>query len=153
MTRHSLRENRTKCRVLVGEDNGVNRLLVIQLLEKWGNTVVAVTNGREVLAALENSSEPFDLLLLDVQMPELDGFQTAAIIREREKLTGQHLPITAMTGLAMKGDRERCLDAGMDGYIVKPIQTKVLFDTIENTRSAHAKSRPGNPASKLALGS
>jgi len=143
LTRHSLRQNRTRCRILLGEDNAVNREIVVRLLEKWGNTVVAMTNGREVLAALEGTSEAFDLLLMDVQMPELDGFETTAAIRMREKVTGAHLPIIAMTARAMKGDRELCLEAGMDGYITKPIQTRVLFDIIESIGSILAKSRPG----------
>src|SRR5205085_10737532 len=115
--------------------------------------------GAAALAALERA--PFDLLLMDLQMPEMDGFEATALIRAREKTTGRRLPIVAMTAHAMKGDRERCLGAGMDGYIAKPIHAKELFETITNLapRTARAEQpspgpRPGeagfNPAAALA---
>jgi CheY-like chemotaxis protein len=87
--------------------------------------------------------QPFDLVLMDVQMPEMDGLQAAAVIREKEKTTGRHLPIIALTAHAMKGDRERCLNAGMDGYVSKPIQPKQLFKAIEDLhrKSAQAEAR------------
>lgn len=115
-------------RVLVAEDNVVNQRLILRVLEKRGYLVAVTGNGREALARLER--EPFDLLLMDVQMPELDGFETTALIRSQEKTTGKHLPIIAMTAHAMKGDRERCLNAGMDGYISKPVQMKELMDVV-----------------------
>jgi two-component system sensor histidine kinase/response regulator len=130
VTRHSLREARRAGRILLAEDNAVNRQLALQLLEKHGYIVVNATNGREALAVLEK--EAVDVVLMDVQMPEMDGFEATMAIREREKRTGAHVPILAMTAHAMKGDRERCLAAGMDGYISKPIQTKELFETIEH---------------------
>ena len=116
-------------RVLLAEDNAVNQRLVIKLMEKRGDTVVVTNNGVEALAALEHGK--FDVVLMDVQMPEMGGFEAATRIREREKLTGEHIPIIAMTAHALKGDRERCLEAGMDAYVSKPIQSRLLFDAIE----------------------
>jgi signal transduction histidine kinase/ActR/RegA family two-component response regulator len=115
--------------VLLAEDNLINQQLAIELLQMRGHTVKLAGNGLEVLAALERES--FDVILMDVQMPEMDGFQTTAAIREREKQTGRHVPIIAITGFAMKGDRERCLEAGMDGYLCKPIRSKELFEAVE----------------------
>jgi CheY-like chemotaxis protein len=109
-----------KLRILLTEDNLVNQTLAIRLLEKHGHTVVAANNGREALAAMEQ--ERFDIVLMDVQMPEMDGLEATAHIREQEQQTGGHIPIIAMTAHAMKGDRERCLEAGMDAYLSKPIQ-------------------------------
>jgi CheY-like chemotaxis protein len=116
-------------RVLLVEDNAVNRKLVSCLLRNWGHTVVVAHNGLEALAAAQNSSlSEFDLILMDMQMPEMDGIETTAAIREYEGLTGGHVPIIAVTAHAMSGDRERCLDAGMDGYLSKPIQIQELHD-------------------------
>jgi CheY-like chemotaxis protein len=116
-------------RILLAEDNPVNQMLVVRLLEKRGHSVKVAANGREAVAAVEN--ERFDILLMDVQMPEMDGFAATAVIREREKQTGTRLSIIAMTAHAMKGDEERCLAARMDGYIPKPLQPQQLFDLIE----------------------
>jgi two-component system, sensor histidine kinase and response regulator len=129
VTRHSLREARRGVRILLAEDNTVNQKLATRLLEKRGHAVVVTGNGREALEALERQS--FDLVIMDVQMPEMDGFEATAAIRTRENGTGAHIPIIAMTAHAMTGDRERCLAAGMDGYVSKPIQAKELFETIE----------------------
>jgi CheY-like chemotaxis protein/HPt (histidine-containing phosphotransfer) domain-containing protein len=107
----------------------VNQKLASRTLEKRGHTVIVAGNGREALAALER--EPCDLALMDVQMPEMDGFEATAAIRERERTMGGHLPIIAMTAHAMMGDRERCLEAGMDGYVSKPIQAAQLLAEIE----------------------
>jgi CheY-like chemotaxis protein len=107
----------------------VNQVLAIRLLEKRGHTVVLAENGNAALKALQH--EFFDLILMDVQMPELDGLETTARIREQEKTIGKHIPIVAMTAHAMTGDRERCLEAGMDAYISKPLSVKDLFATIE----------------------
>jgi PAS domain S-box-containing protein len=134
ITRHSLREGRPTRTVLVAEDNIINQRLAVRLLEKHGHTVEVAANGREALAALQKQS--FDAVLMDVQMPEVDGFEATAAIREREKTTGRHLRIIAMTAHAMVGDREKCLAAGMDGYISKPIQPKELFEVIEGAGSA-----------------
>jgi signal transduction histidine kinase/DNA-binding response OmpR family regulator len=144
VTQHLLRESRRAGRILLAEDNAVNRQLAVRLLEKYGHRVVVATNGREALAALEN--EPVDLVLMDVQMPEMDGLEATAAIREREKLTGAHLPIIAMTAHAMKGDREKCLASGMDGYITKPIQIRELLAVIEDHLPATVKAAPPPPA-------
>jgi CheY-like chemotaxis protein len=119
---------RSGLRLLLAEDNAVNQRLAIRMLQKRGHEVVAVNNGQEALAAL--NEQGFDLILMDVQMPVMGGFEATAIIRERERATGRHQPILALTANAMKGDRERCLEAGMDGYIAKPIQAKELFEAI-----------------------
>jgi two-component system, sensor histidine kinase and response regulator len=115
--------------LLLAEDNLVNQMLAVRLLEKQGHSVVVAGNGVEVVRMVER--EPFDLVLMDVQMPEMDGFEATAAIRERERDTGRHIPILAMTAYAMKGDRERCLAAGMDSYISKPIQPRELWQAIE----------------------
>jgi len=120
-------------RILLAEDNLVNQKLARRLLEKQGHGVAVVGNGREALAAIEK--DEFDLVLMDVQMPEMDGFVATHMIRESEAATGRHMPIIAMTAHAMKGDQERCLEAGMDGYISKPINAAellVLIDEIAN---------------------
>jgi CheY-like chemotaxis protein len=113
-------------KVLVAEDSLVGQKLVLSLLERHGHTAVLVNSGREAVAAVE--AEDFDLALMDVSMPEMDGLEATAAIRAREKQTGRHLPIIAMTAHAMKGDCERCLAAGMDQYISKPIHARRLFD-------------------------
>ena len=123
-------DSRRGLRVLMAEDNTVNQMLVARLLEKRGYSVVTVTDGHEAVAALEK--EPFDVVLMDVHMPSMSGFEATAAIRQREKETpAQPVRIIAMTASAMKGDRERCLAAGMDGYVSKPISDKELFETIE----------------------
>jgi two-component system, sensor histidine kinase and response regulator len=134
ITRHALRERRPSLSVLVAEDNLINQRLAVRWLEKRGHTVVVAANGQKALAALEKQS--FDVVLMDVQMPDIDGFQATAAIREKEKTTGKHLHIVAMTAHAMEGDREKCLAAGMDGYIPKPIQPKEMFAAIEQSDSA-----------------
>jgi PAS domain S-box-containing protein len=118
-------------RILLVEDNEVNSNLVTRLLGKQGHTVVVAGNGREALAAVQNGpGGVFDLILMDVQMPDMDGFETTAAIRARELLTGGRVPIIAVTAYAMKGDRERCLAAGMDGYMSKPIRVQELLDLL-----------------------
>jgi CheY-like chemotaxis protein len=130
----ALGEETRGLRILLAEDNVVNRKLAVRLLEKRGHQVVVAENGVEVLEALEH--EHVDVILMDVQMPDMDGFEATAVIREKEKIEGGHLPIIAMTAHTMKGDRERCLEAGMDGYVLKPIQSKELFATIEGVIAA-----------------
>ena len=144
MKRHSGRENRRQLRILLAEDNPINRKLAIDMLEKRGHVVVAAVNGREALDFLDKKQ--FDLVLMDVQMPEMDGFAATAFIREREKESGEHTPIIAMTAHAMKGDRERCLKAGMDGYISKPIRTQELFEAIEKMAGTAAETEKSNAA-------
>ena len=137
VTRHLLRERRRNLRVLLVEDNAVNQRLAVRLLEKRGYSAVLAAHGREALNLLDKAGfKGFDLVLMDVQMPEMDGLEATAAIREREKTTGAHLPIIAMTARAMKGDRERCLAAGMDGYVAKPIQAEDLLDAIDNVGDA-----------------
>ena len=130
VTRHTLRENKHRSRVLLAEDNAVNRTLAVRLLEKLGYSVIAAGNGAEAVEAFENNL--FDVVLMDIQMPVMDGFEATAVIRTKEKLTGGHIPIIAMTAHALKGDQERCISAGMDGYVSKPIRTSELFSTIES---------------------
>jgi CheY-like chemotaxis protein len=132
VTRHSLREARQPGRILLIEDNSVNQVLARRLLEKRGHSVVVANNGREALTILEEAVIRFGCVLMDVQMPEMDGFECTGIIRAREQGTRFHVPIVAMTAHAMKGDEARCLAAGMDGYVSKPIQPDELFDAIEH---------------------
>jgi PAS domain S-box-containing protein len=123
VTRHTIKEARR--RILLAEDNPVNQRLALKLLEKHGHTVTVANNGREALDTLER--ETFDLVLMDLQMPVLSGLEAAALIREKEKTTGEHLRIIALTANAMSGDREKCLAAGMDGYLSKPIRVNELM--------------------------
>ena len=115
-------------RILVAEDNPINQMLAVRMLEKAGHSVATANNGEEALIAV--GREAFDIVMMDVQMPVLDGFEATALIRQQEKETGRHLPIVAMTAHAMKGDREKCLAAGMDGYVAKPVQKEELFAAI-----------------------
>jgi CheY-like chemotaxis protein len=133
ITRYSIANPRNapvSLRVLVAEDNAVNQKLVARLLEKRGHIVKVVANGREALESIEEGS--YDLVLMDLQMPEMDGFEATGELRKREKQTGLHIPIIALTAHAMKGDRERCLEAGMDGYLSKPIRAQELDDVLGN---------------------
>jgi CheY-like chemotaxis protein len=115
--------------VLLVEDNVVNQRVARELLRKRGHSVVVANNGAEALASLER--EAFDVILMDVQMPVMGGFEATAAIRDGEKTTGRHQRIVAMTAHAMTGDRERCVAAGMDGYLSKPIQPSMLFAAVE----------------------
>jgi two-component system sensor histidine kinase/response regulator len=120
-------------RVLLVEDNAVNQLVARRLLEKRGYTVVLANNGREALAILDDAAiVGFGCVLMDVQMPEMGGFECTAIIRNKEQGTPVHLPIIAMTAHAMKEDEARCLAAGMDGYVSKPIQPDELLELVEH---------------------
>jgi CheY-like chemotaxis protein len=124
-----LREPPRGLRILLAEDNHVNQILAVRLLEKRGHHVVVAGDGREALEKLKTAD--FDLVLMDVQMPVMGGFEATAAVREMEKGTGKHIPIVALTAHAVKGDRERCLAAGMDGYVGKPIHPEELFEQIE----------------------
>jgi PAS domain S-box-containing protein len=132
ITRFSLHDGRdpaASLRVLLAEDNAVNQRLAVRLLEKRGHHVVVAGNGAEALAAMEKHE--FDLVFMDVQMPEMDGLEATAVIRGKEKITGRHQPIIALTAHAMKGDREKCISGGMDGYLTKPIRPQELDDVLE----------------------
>jgi len=130
VTQHSLREAREGTQILLAEDNRTNQLLAVRILEKRGYKVTVVGNGKEAVAATENRR--FDVVLMDVQMPEMDGHQATVAIREREKNSGSatRLPIIAMTAHAMKGDEEKCLQSGMDGYVSKPVRPDALFGAL-----------------------
>jgi CheY-like chemotaxis protein len=123
-------------RILLAEDHPVNQKLARRLLEREGCVVTAAADGEEACELYERGA--FDLILMDVQMPRLDGFGAVRRIRECETATGAHTPIIAMTAHAMRGDRDRCLDAGMDGYVSKPIQVAALFHAI---RAATVRER------------
>jgi len=124
-------------RILVAEDNVINQKLVVRLLEKHGYRVVVANDGKEALAAL--ARESFDLVLMDVQMPEIGGFEATTAIRQRERETDAYVPIIALTAHAMRGDYERCLAVGMDAYVAKPIHPQELFEAIERVLTgAHA---------------
>jgi len=133
---NTLRKAERSLHVLLAEDNEVNQQLASELLQTRGHSVRIAQNGVEVLAAL--AVERFDAILMDVQMPQMDGFQATAIIREKEKATGGHIPIVAITGYAMKGDRQRCFDAGMDAYLSKPIRSQELFEIVEHCASVNS---------------
>lgn len=121
--------------ILAVEDDAINQRVAVGYLTQAGHRVTLANNGREAISLVDalgnEANESFDLILMDIQMPEMDGFKATAVIRNREKETGTHVPIIAMTAAAMRGDRERCLDAGMDAYIAKPISVEFLFDTIQ----------------------
>ncbi len=128
-TRRALRKDRKELQVLLVEDNKVNQILAERLIRKRGDNIFVANTGREALAALD--SQRFDLILMDIQMPEMSGIEVTAAIRRKEIQTGEHIPIIATTASAMKEDRERCLDAGMDAYLAKPIEKEALYETID----------------------
>jgi signal transduction histidine kinase/DNA-binding response OmpR family regulator len=130
ITQHSLAENRRRLRILLAEDNSVNQTLATRLLEKRGHTVVLAENGKAAVETLEK--QQFDVVLMDVEMPDMDGLAATKAIRGREHNTETHIPIIAMTAHAMVGDKERCLAAGMDRYVSKPLHAKELFAAIED---------------------
>jgi two-component system, sensor histidine kinase and response regulator len=133
VTRHSLRENRPPMRILLVEDNAVNQLLALRLLQKQGHAVTVAANGKRALEAL--NKDIYDLMLMDIQMPEMNGWEATKAIRENEKATGKHIPIAAMTAHAMDGDKDRCLAAGMDDYLTKPIRLVELLAVVDRFRS------------------
>jgi signal transduction histidine kinase len=132
ITRHSLQNKggflKRSLHILLAEDNRVNQKVAMRLLEKRGHHAVLAANGKEALEALAKAS--FDLVLMDVHMPDMDGIEATTAIREKEKSTGLHQPVIAMTALATDGDRDRCLAAGMDGYLAKPIDLRQLDDVL-----------------------
>jgi len=152
LTRYTLHDTAAppvSLRVLIAEDNLVNQRLAMRLLEKRGHQVTIAGNGREAVAAAEQDT--FDLVLMDLQMPEMDGFEATAALRKREKETGIHLPIIALTAHALKGDRERCLEAGMDGYLSKPIRPQELDAALEIhvARKSGQAAREQEPVTQL----
>jgi two-component system sensor histidine kinase/response regulator len=138
LTRHTLREQRRSLSFLVVEDNAVNRTLIARLLEKRGHTVVSAQNGRKALEMLEDQN--FDIILMDIQMPEMDGFEATKRIREKETVSGAHQPIIALTAHAMIGDRERCMASGMDDYLNKPIRPDELDEILERYLALRSQS-------------
>jgi two-component system, sensor histidine kinase and response regulator len=114
--------------ILLVEDNPINQKVALRLLEKAGHSVTVAWNGREAVTTA--TEREFDLVLMDVQMPEMDGLEATATIRQQEHGTERHLPIVALTAHALVGDREKCLQAGMDGYVTKPVQAPVLFQAM-----------------------
>jgi len=130
-------------RILVAEDSLVNQKLAVGLLQKHGHTVVIADNGKAALTAL--ASQDFDVVLMDVQMPEMDGIDATAAIRAEEKQTGRHVPIIALTAHAMKGDRERLLAAGMDDFVAKPIRLQQLLDTLQRVLAPSGSAKPPFP--------
>jgi signal transduction histidine kinase/CheY-like chemotaxis protein len=155
VTRHTLHEDQPPLRVLLAEDNVVNQHLAIRLLEKAGHHVSLARDGRATVDmwAAEESTKPFNLILMDVQMPELDGFEATVMIRKAEQKTGRHIAIVAMTAHAMQGDRERCLAVGMDGYLSKPIIYKDLLEVLgEQSRKLLVTPRDPDAATAAPVG-
>ncbi len=137
VTRHTVMESRFRCKILLAEDNPVNQKLAIRLLEKMGHHVTVAHNGQE---ALDLSTQgAFDLILMDMQMPVMGGIEATRALRAREAGTAKHQPIIAMTANAMDGDREMCLESGMDGYISKPINTALMAAEMERVLSSAIK--------------
>ncbi|MFA6012133.1 MAG: response regulator, partial [Desulfobacteraceae bacterium] len=138
-TRHTLAEEKNKeqgkLRILIAEDNPVNQKLTMRLLEKRGYVTGLAENGRQVLEELERQT--YDLILMDMQMPVMDGIEATRTIRSQKKdVAFRNIPIIGLTANAMKGDRELCLDAGMDDYVTKPIKSQKLFEAIEKVCSS-----------------
>ncbi|MHB8054888.1 MAG: response regulator [Candidatus Aminicenantales bacterium] len=142
ITRHSIAQNRSRYNVLLAEDNVINQKLAVKILENRGHKVTVVENGEEAVAAMDKGK--FDVVLMDVQMPKMDGFQATQEIRRREITTGAHQPIIAMTAHAMVGDKEKCLASGMDGYISKPLKPLDLLRTIEEILAHRSESAEGD---------
>jgi CheY-like chemotaxis protein len=141
ITRHTVRQHRQGLHILLAEDNVVNQRLAARLLEKWGHTVTVVSTGKDVLTALAQQS--FDLVLMDVQMPEMDGLEATTAIRLQERRTATYMPIIAMTANALQGDAEQCIAAGMDGYIAKPVRPDDLYTAITRLLESHiGQQRP-----------
>lgn len=137
-------------RILLAEDNAVNRQLAVQLLEKRGHTVDVAGDGREVLQVLDAiGQDTLDVVLMDVQMPELDGLEATRMIRNRETQSGGHLPIIALTAHALKRDRERCFAAGMDGYVTKPLRAEEMFREIARCQAQYRPAKAPLAAARI----
>lgn len=155
ITRHSLRETRRKLHLLLAEDNAVNQTLAVRLLQKLGHTVTVANNGAEALQHWQTSDDQFDAILMDVDMPVMNGYEATQRIRaleqERGGLTPVHIPIVAMTAHAMQGAREICLSHGMDAYLAKPIDTEALWRELDGLmQSSEAAPQPEAPAPQSA---
>ena len=144
VTRHTLREDEHRPRVLLAEDNLVNQTLAVRLLEKRGYLVKVTGDGKAAVEAVETGQ--FDVVLMDIQMPGMDGFEATAAIRAGEKIKGGHIPIIALTAHALKGDEEDCITAGMDGYVSKPIRPIELVSMIEKLLANQRSVQPDNSA-------
>ncbi len=140
ITRHSMREESPHWSILLAEDSSVNRTLAVRLLEKRGHKVSIATQGLEAVAAYQ--SQRYDLILMDIQMPEMDGHEATAAIRALEVASGAHTPIIALTAHAMAGDRDQCLARGMDGYTAKPIRAEALYQEMEEVMRISRQSGP-----------
>ena len=138
LTVHSLAEGKGRLNILLAEDNAINQKVAVRLLEKKGHTVTVAENGLKALEMLE--LQHFDLVLMDMQMPGMDGVEATMAIRKRERTSGTHIPIVAMTANAMVGDKENCLQAGMDDYLSKPLSSKELYAMIENVLSRDSRN-------------
>jgi signal transduction histidine kinase/DNA-binding response OmpR family regulator len=147
VTRHTMREERTPLRILLAEDNVVNQRVAARLLEKEGHQVTIAGDGQKAIEAWSQAegTTPFDVIFMDVQMPEMDGFQATAAIRQEEQKTGRHVAIVAMTAHAMQGDRERCLAAGMDSYLSKPLVLKDLLELLALRSAGKLSARGADP--------
>jgi CheY-like chemotaxis protein len=137
---------RRPLRILVAEDQAVNRRLVTTILEKRGHTIVQAEDGKQACDALARSAtRPFDVIVMDLQMPEMGGLEATQVIRQREAGTGRRVPIVALTAHAMQGDRDRCLAGGMDEYLSKPIDTPLLIATVEGMGDAGPRAAAPAP--------
>src|SRR5262249_39196640 len=130
-------------RILLAEDNAVNQMLAVRLLEKRGHSVIVASDGKQAVAAAEN--DRFDAILMDVQMPQLNGFEATAAIRAKEATSGGHIPIIGMTAHPMKDDGEKCVAAGMDGSVCKPVQAAELYQAIASVASAEPSEGESPP--------
>ncbi len=143
-------ESHRSLHILVAEDNAVNQMLLKRLLEKRGHSVKIAANGRLALLAIEEHK--FDLVFMDVQMPELDGLETVALLRERESTIGSRLTVIALTAHAMTGDRERCLAAGMDGYLTKPLDPRLLDELLQSVEVGPAANKSRRNGTRVSYG-
>lgn len=150
VTKHSLAESRRRLRLLVVEDNAVNRVVAARLLEKRGHSVAQAEHGRQAVEAIDR--ERFDAVVMDIQMPEMDGFEATALVRRRESVEGGHLPIIALTAHALKGDEERCRAAGMDAYLTKPVNAQALYEAVEHLAYGSRATPAESPSPPQALG-
>ena len=143
-------KNQRSLRILLAEDNVVNQKVVTSMLQKRGHQVVVDEDGKKAVTAFEGGV--FDLVLMDIQMPEMDGFEATAAIREAQKSNGTHTPVVAMTANAMQGNRERCLEAGMDGYIPKPVKARELLRGVEEAVESSGQTPINDLANQSAHG-